>query len=123
MATDDFKSAQSDHAIRQKAIRALIDDTGVTRSQARAAMHQSQAQGNLVRLAQIGQANQLPKPPPNFQVQNAALNPQPLQPALGIGGGNGGAANLPSLPLSTVNWVVVDGTLYKNVQIPLKIIV
>lgn len=96
MAADDYAGKQSQHAANQKAIRAIVDDTGVSRSQARAALHQASAQASFNRFAAINQANQLPpKPAPKFEAQGAKLEVQPLLPPVAVNGAGQAAQNAP----------------------------
>lgn len=96
MTPDDYRARQSAHALEQKALRTVMDQTGVTISQARSVLHREDVQANFNRFAAINQANQIvPKPAPKFEAQGAKLEVQPLLPAIAVAGVGAPAANAP----------------------------
>lgn len=80
MAADDYRSKQSAHALERKAIRALMDDTGVTNSQARSVLHREQSNSLLLQRARVFQNNQPSRPAPQILAQNTQLPAQPILP-------------------------------------------
>lgn len=82
--------------MEQKALRAIMDQNGVTISQARSVLHREDVQANFNRFAAINQANHIaPKPAPKFEAQGAKLEIQPLLPAVVAAGVGAPAANAP----------------------------
>lgn len=104
MSPDEYRSRQSAHALEQKALRAIMDQNGVTISQARSVLHREDVQANFNRFAAINQANQLaPKPAPKFEAVGAKLEIQPILPPVAVGGAGGP----PQVPMPAATSVTI----------------